>query len=151
MQAKRTTQSNHLATTDVDLGRFVAEHRASNADVSVVVVPADRRDDVGSVRVDACGRLARFDEKQGSTGAPYVNAGIYMMSRAILNGIAPGVPVSVEREIFPRWLAEGRDIRAFVHPGACVDIGTPERYQVAQDVLANVEAEASVAGEADQR
>lgn len=137
--------------TDVDLCRFVADHRASNADVSVVVVPADRRDDVGSVRVDVSGRLVRFDEKQGSAGAPYLNAGIYMMSRAILYDIAPDVPVSVERELFPRWLAEGRDIRAFVHGGACVDIGTPERYQVAQDVLAKVEAEASVAGEADQR
>lgn len=137
--------------TDADLREFVADHRASNADVSVVVVPADRRDDVGSVRVDGSGRLARFDEKQCSAGAPYLNAGIYMMSRAILNNIAPGVPVSVEQELFPRWLAEGRDIRAFVHTGACVDIGTPERYQVAQDVLANVEAEAGVAGEADQR
>ena len=137
--------------TDVDLGRFVAEHRSWNADVSVVVVRADRRDDAGSVRVDGSGRLARFDEKQGSTGAPYANAGIYMMSQSMLNDIALGVPVSLEREIFPRWLAEGKDIRAFIHTGDCVDIGTPERYRVAQDILANVEAEDSLERKADQR
>jgi NDP-sugar pyrophosphorylase family protein len=136
--------------TDVNLLQFVAEHRASGADVSVVLVPADRREDVGSVRVDGSGRLMRFDEKQGS-GAPYLNAGIYMMSRTILKSIAPGVPVSVERDIFPGWLAEGREIRGFVHTGGCVDIGTPERYQTAQDVLAKAEAQAGVAEKAEHR
>jgi NDP-sugar pyrophosphorylase family protein len=138
--------------TDVDLLQFVAEHGASNVDVSLVVVPADRRDDVGSVSVDGSGRVTRFDEtQQNTTPAPYSNAGIYMMSRAVLDDIAPGVHVSVESELFPRWLVEGRHVRAFVHAGHCVDIGTPERYQAAQDILANVEGAACVAREANQR
>ena len=137
--------------TDLDLCQFVEEHRASGVDVSVVVVAADERDDVGSVRMDGSGRLTGFDEKQGSQAAAYVSAGIYMMSRALLNNIVPGIPVSVERDLFPQWLAEGKDIRAFVHSGACLDIGTPERYQLAQDVLASTEGLLGVAGKTEQR
>ncbi len=135
--------------TDADIGKFVAAHRETKADASVIVVPADGRGDCGSVKVDVFGRLARFDEKQGSADARYVNAGIYILSRSMLSDIPSGVGVSLERELFPRWLAERRDIRVFVHPGECIDIGTPERYHVAQDILADVETGVSVAAGTD--
>jgi NDP-sugar pyrophosphorylase family protein len=61
-----------------------------------------------------------------------------MASRQILYDIPEG-PVSLERELFPRWLGEGRDIRAFVCQDACIDIGTPERYWSAQELLGRVE------------
>jgi len=47
--------------------------------------------------------------------------------------------VSLEEELFPRWLAEGKNVRAHLHEGRCIDIGTPERYLGAQETLANVE------------
>jgi NDP-sugar pyrophosphorylase family protein len=53
--------------------------------------------------------------------------------------ITPGVQISLEREVFPRWLAEGRKIRGFVASGRCFDIGTADRYQSAQNILADVE------------
>jgi mannose-1-phosphate guanylyltransferase len=117
----------------------------------VIVVPADGRGDCGSVQVDVFGKLARFDEKQGSADARYVNAGIYILSRTMLCDIPSGVCVSLERDLFPRWLAEGRDMRVFVHPGRCIDIGTPERYHAAQDVLADVETGVSAAAGVDKR
>jgi NDP-sugar pyrophosphorylase family protein len=130
--------------TDADLGCLMAEHRASDACVSVVVVPADRRADIGSVRLNGQGRVAQFDEKTGPAGPNYINAGIYVLSREIVERIPPGVSVSIERELFPRWLAEGVDVKAFVHRGVCVDIGTPERYQAAQALLAQVETDAGM-------
>ena len=125
--------------TDTDLREFVAGHLGSGADASVLVVPIDDRGDCGTVEIAPDGRLTRFMEKQGGAGAGHLNAGIYMASRQILCDIPPG-QVSLEREVFPRWLGEGRDIRAFVWPGTCVDIGTPERYWSAQELLGNVEA-----------
>jgi D-glycero-alpha-D-manno-heptose 1-phosphate guanylyltransferase len=137
--------------TDADLNKLVASHHEAKADASVVVVPADGRADCGSVRVDECGRLARFDEKQGSAEASYVNAGIYLLSRNMLYGIPSGISVSLEQELFPRWLAERKDIRAFVHQGKCVDIGTPERYHGAQTLLADVETDVNAAVEVHER
>ncbi len=125
--------------TDVDLAKFEAAHLEAEADVSVVVVPVDERGDVGSVVLDAGNNVVKFAEKEPSLFAQHLNAGIYMLSREVLHGIQPGVPISLERELFPEWIREGRRVKGFVHSGKCVDIGTPERYRSAQEVLAEVE------------
>ena len=129
--------------TDADLSKFVASYRESKADASVLLVPADGRDDCGTVLVDDRGRLVRFEEKQDSFHAAYVNAGIYMISRQMLYEIPPGIEISLEKELLPRWLNQGMDITGFVSLSRCIDIGTPERYRNAQDILANVEVDAS--------
>lgn len=129
--------------TDAELPQLVADHRESKADVSVVLVPADGRNDGGLVQVGPSGKLARFEEKQSRSGAGYLNAGIYTMSRRCLYEIPHGFQVSLEKELLPRWIREGKDVSAFFCPGKCVDIGTPARYQSAQSILANSEIEAS--------
>jgi NDP-sugar pyrophosphorylase family protein len=126
---------------DADLHRFSVDHGAAKAAASVIVVPADLRVDCGLVSVGENGRVVGFREKQCLTGSRYINAGIYMATRSVLCEIGAGLKISLEAEIFPEWLASGKYIRAFVVPGSCIDIGTPERYQQAQDVLANVETE----------
>ena len=125
--------------TDVDLQEFAIAHGESGADVSVVVVPVDERGDVGSVLIDADNNIIQFSEKTRPALAAHLNAGIYMLSSEILYGIPPGLPISIERELIPKWIREGRRIRALVHSGKCVDIGTPERYQAAQKILADIE------------
>ncbi len=125
--------------TDADLSAFANDFYGAQADMSVLVVAAEGRVDCGLVSADSSGRVFGFKEKQTATGNFYVNAGIYMATKPILNEAAPGIRMSLEEELFPRWLGEGKYIRAFSHPGSCVDIGTPERYQSAQEVLASVE------------
>jgi mannose-1-phosphate guanylyltransferase len=137
--------------TDVDLRAFVADHVDSKADVSLVVVPVDERGDTGSILLDADRNVVQFAEKERPLLAHHLNAGIYMLSREMLYGIPAGQPVSLERELFPRWIQEGRRIKAFVHSGKCVDIGTPERFQAAQETLAEVEVAAKPAGNEDYR
>jgi NDP-sugar pyrophosphorylase family protein len=129
--------------TDMDLGRFVAEHMAKKAEVSVAIVPSDGRTDCGSVFADESGRLTAFAEKQDNVRAPYINAGIYLLSKSLLLDIAPGLQVSLERELLPRWLAEGRTIRTYAAGSGCVDIGTPERLREAQEILAAAERNAA--------
>ncbi|MGA8022835.1 MAG: nucleotidyltransferase family protein [Candidatus Acidiferrales bacterium] len=126
--------------TDGDLAAFVADYRRAKADISMLVVPADGRVDCGLVSVDADGKVLGFKEKQSAAGTPFVNAGIYLATKSALAGIQRGMQISLETDLFPRWLAEGRYLRAFQHSGECVDIGTPERYQRAQITLANAEA-----------
>jgi len=125
--------------TDADLSAFVATHRESQADLSVVVVPTDGRVDCGLVSADPTGKVLGFKEKQSATGRQYVNAGIYMVDKKILYEMPANQRVSLEEELFPRLLAEGRNVRTFHYSGRCIDIGTPERYLLAQEILANVE------------
>ncbi|MGH9356706.1 MAG: nucleotidyltransferase family protein [Terriglobia bacterium] len=130
--------------TEVDLRKVLDDHRESKADASVVVVPADGRGDCGSVLLDEGGRLVGFQEKQGALHAPYLNAGIYMVSRNVLKEIPRGIEISLEQELLPRWLQQGKYVKGFVCMGRCIDIGTPERYRSAQDILANVEAQGTL-------
>jgi len=125
--------------TDGDLFGFAADYRKMKADLSALVVPTDGRVDCGLVSVDSSGRVLGFKEKQSATGMQYVNAGIYMVAKPILYEIPFNQKFSLEEELFPRLLTEGKNIRAFHHTGRCIDIGTPERYLNAQEILANVE------------
>jgi NDP-sugar pyrophosphorylase family protein len=132
--------------TDADLSAFADDYRAARADFSMVVVPADGRVDVGLVSVDPFGKISGFKEKQTSPGSGQVNAGIYITTKRILGEIPAGVRASLEEELFPQWLAEGKHLRAFRHLGECIDIGTPERYRSAQELLANAEVGGSRSG-----
>src|ERR1700722_3708137 len=125
--------------TDVDLLNFAIAHDDSGAEISVVVVPVDERGDVGSVLIEADNNIIQFAEKARPNLAAHLNAGIYMMPAEMLRRIPYGLVISLERELFPQWIHEGRRVRAFIHSGTCVDRGTPERYQAAQEKLANVE------------
>lgn len=121
--------------TRADLGAFVADFKIQAADLSVLVVPVDGRSDCGTVSVGADGRIVHFVEKEKSELPGYINAGIYLVSRQMFSGIAAEGQVSLERELFQRWLAEGKTLRAYLGQGQCIDIGTPERYWNAQELL----------------
>lgn len=144
MHSKAALIMNGDSYTDVDLRLFFTEHKVARTDVSILVVPADGRTDCGLVSVDSERKVLGFKEKQSALGKQYVNAGIYLASSQILSEIPAGTKVSLESEMFPRWLHEGKNLRAFQHVGPCVDIGTPERYQSAQVALAKAETGASV-------
>lgn len=124
--------------TDADLAAFTNAHRESAADLSVIVVASDGRGDCGSVTLAEDRAVVSFQEKPGPLGVAYINAGIYMMTRRLLFEIPAGNR-SLEQELVPRWLRERKRIQGFIHSGACLDIGTPERYRTAQDLLAGVE------------
>lgn len=144
LESETAVIMNGDSYTDVDLSKFVEAHRKSGADLSVVVVPADGRGDIGSVLVDSNGKVTGFAEKESRADSKYfINAGIYMMSRRMLLDIPACVQISLEKELFPKWMEAGKSMRAFHHAGSCVDIGTPDRYQIAQKMLASVEADSA--------
>jgi D-glycero-alpha-D-manno-heptose 1-phosphate guanylyltransferase len=124
--------------TDIDLCRLVLMHRKDQAGLTVTLV-AGTLADAGSVLVGDKGKITTFAEKCFVQGARYRSAGIYMVGKHLLARIPQGQQVSLEQQLFPTWIDEGRDIRGFIHEGTCVDIGTPERYQGAQAILAHAE------------
>jgi D-glycero-alpha-D-manno-heptose 1-phosphate guanylyltransferase len=139
INSKAALVMNGDSYTNADLLSFVKDYQTSNAELSVVVVPADGREDCGSVSVTPSGMVVGFKEKQSLDGRKYVNAGIYLIDKRMRAQIPSGAKVSLEAELFPRWIAEGKTFRAFHHPGPCIDIGTPERYESAQNTLTHVE------------
>jgi NDP-sugar pyrophosphorylase family protein len=127
--------------TAADRCKFVNRHGTSQADVWVLVVPVDGRVDCGAVTVEKGDQLPAFHEKRNAPGSQYINAGMYFMSRQIAKEIPLGTNVSLEQDVCPRWLAEGKYVRAHSDEAQCVDIGTPERYFRAQAILARAEGD----------
>src|SRR5271165_456384 len=139
--------TNGDSYTDVDLPKFVTEHRATGGDLSLVVVERDGRSDCGVVSVHPSGRVEWFREKSPASGTQYVNAGIYLIPKTLLSSIPPGVEISLEKELLPQWLKQGMHVRASISAGECLDIGTPDRYYRARRILANTEIEIAVSDE----
>jgi len=124
--------------TDVDLPRVVEEHRASGAAATLVLARVPNPSAYGLVETDESGRVRRFIEKpqpsQVTTNT--INAGIYVLQTSTLSLMPAAVKHSIERAFFPALLARGDLVRAHVHRGYWIDIGTPEKYlQVHRDIL----------------
>ncbi len=88
----------------------------------------------GRVEADSQNRIVAFREK-GISGPGKVNAGIYLLHRSLIESLPSGESLSLERDLFSKWLAAGM---LFAHPATVkrfIDIGTPESYQEAQSLF----------------
>ncbi|MEX2420424.1 MAG: NDP-sugar synthase, partial [Actinomycetota bacterium] len=82
----------------------------------------------GLVPTEADGRVIEFREKPAELAPGDINAGTYVLEPSALASWETGRNVSIEREIFPALIAEGRSIHGFVTDAYWIDLGTPERY-----------------------
>jgi len=118
---------------ETDLAAFWRAHRERNAVGSMVICEVADTHQSGRVSFDANGAVTSFVEKGASAGPGWINAGIYLLGRALLESIPVERPVSLERETFPAWI--GRGLYAFPTAGKFLDIGTPESYAAAQEMF----------------
>jgi len=115
---------------------LTAFHRRRGAGVSMALVRVDDAGRFGRVRT-AGGRVTAFAEKQGPGLPGWINAGVYLIGRGLVESIPAGRPVSLERKLLPAWVAQGR---VFAHrsAGPFLDIGTPGSYAEAEGFFRNV-------------
>jgi histidinol-phosphate phosphatase family protein len=114
---------------DADLKAYWAwqQRRGQNA-LLLAEVPDSSR--YGCVQTQPDGRVLRFDEKGTASGPGWINAGIYLLKRRALEEIPIGRAVSIEREMFPKWI--GGDLSGYRPKDArFLDIGVPDAYEQA--------------------
>jgi NDP-sugar pyrophosphorylase family protein len=96
------------------------------------LAPIADRSRYGTVEFEPATRLiTRFAEKaaEAEAGPGWVSAGAYVVERALLDLVTPGRPCSIERDVFPRALAEAGGLLAHPCRAAFYDIGTPESWR----------------------
>jgi NDP-sugar pyrophosphorylase family protein len=133
-----TVVLNGDVLTDLDLAGVVAEHRRQGAAATLVLTPVPNPAAYGLVELDREGNVTRFLEKPSpdQITTDTINAGIYILDTRLLALMPPAVNHSIERAFFPTLLARRERVRAHVHRGYWIDIGTPEKYrQVHRDIL----------------
>ena len=116
---------------DADLAAFRRSHAEEPSAFGMVLARVADASRYGRVEVAADGRVVQFAEKEPAGPPGWINAGIYLIPRDLLEGIEPTRPTSLERDLLPGWAAAGR-VRGFRAEGRFIDIGTPESYAAAE-------------------
>ncbi|MEU5842841.1 NDP-sugar synthase [Rhodococcus sp. NPDC047139] len=111
-----------------DLGAVLDTHVRTEADVTLHLVRVSDPRAFGCVPTDADGRVTAFLEKTQDPPTDQINAGCYVFRREIIEQIPSGRPVSVEREVFPTLLTEGKKVYGHVDAAYWRDMGTPEDF-----------------------
>ncbi len=123
--------------TDLDLTAMVAFHRERGALATIALTHVDDARPYGLVPTEPDGRVLEFREKPAEPVPGDINAGTYVLEPSALRAFPRGVPISIEREIFPRLIAEGLPVYGFLSDAYWLDLGTPRQYLGAHaDLLA---------------
>lgn len=126
----------------VDLCAYARWYQAGNYPAALLLTEVSDTRRFGQVRIVAGGGITSFEEKGCGQGSGLINAGIYLISREMLADIPAGRPVSIEQEMFPKWLSEGR-LFGYEQRGNFIDIGTPESYRYAEQFFETIRKKGS--------
>lgn len=75
---------------------------------------------------------ARPHEHRDFGGGKYLNAGMTILSRRIVDHIPAGRPVSLDREVIPELVRSGEPVYGLAVETEILDVGTPEKYAYAR-------------------
>ncbi|MGZ8570599.1 MAG: sugar phosphate nucleotidyltransferase [Actinomycetota bacterium] len=114
--------------TDLDLTEMATFHRERSAAVTIALHHVDDARAFGLVETDERARVLAFREKPTELMPGDVNAGTYLIDPAVLRTWTSDHEISIEREIFPRVIADGHAVVGFPARAYWMDLGTPEKY-----------------------
>lgn len=101
-------------------------HQETGADATLHLIEVEDARAFGCVPINNTGRVLEFLEKMETPKANTINAGCYIFTSDLLNSIPRDQVVSVERETFPKLLAEERNLFGYLDSSYWIDMGTPE-------------------------
>jgi len=121
---------------EVDLAHMRERHEAMQADVTVALRRIQHNDRYGQVTLDAQGEVVSFNSA-ASGGEGIINGGVYLLRPAVLRGLGyvPGDKVALEQDLFPCLFKAGKRVAGFVTDANFIDIGIPDDYYRAVDIL----------------
>jgi mannose-1-phosphate guanylyltransferase len=117
-----------------DLGPLLAEHRASGAAATMLLLPMPAGRSYGVVEIDAGGRIQRIG-RPGPTPLPGCSAwhfsGVHLLSPRVFEAMAAEGPEDINHDVYPRLFGED-GVRGVVVEAAWSDLGSPATYLEAQ-------------------
>lgn len=113
--------------SDINLKKFIK----SGANTICCSFVEDARD-FGLLKIKN-GKVREFLEKPKEKISGFVNGGIYFLNPKIFDGVTQD-EFMIEKEVFPK-LAEKGKLNAYIHNSFWIDVGTEERWRMAQAKL----------------
>lgn len=119
---------------DVDLNLFLQWFIGKGCDAALVLTKMNNASRYGIVHVDANSLITAFQEKNTIGRFHWINAGVYLLKKAVIRTIPQERPFSLEQEFFPSLA--GRDFHGYCSEAKFTDIGLPESYVAAKGFFA---------------
>jgi len=122
---------NSDAITDIDLEDYYVHFKEHGADMSVAAIPYTISVPYGILNLD--GRAIKGVEEK-PTYTYYANTGIYLIKRELLDLIPEGEFFNAT-DFMELLIEKGYNVIRFPLKGTWLDIGNPQEYQKAQDLV----------------
>jgi mannose-1-phosphate guanylyltransferase len=106
------------------LGVMALDQRKRTTSVTIAITRIEHAGRYGTVEFSKDGMVTAFLEK-ADRASGWINGGVYLMDRHVVNAIEYGRNSSMETDIFPSLAAQGR-ISAFHADPPLLDMGTPD-------------------------
>ena len=121
----------------VSLEQFNKMHQKHSAEVSIALFQVSEGGRYGSVQCDASNRIKSFREKGSRVGKCLINGGVYILNPAALNSklFQKTKKISFETEMLPELSRQNKTVCGFQFLGKFIDIGIPEDYEKAYNIL----------------
>ncbi|MBI4023177.1 nucleotidyltransferase family protein [Candidatus Berkelbacteria bacterium] len=113
----------------INLSDMAAFHQECGRAVTMALTSVADPSPYGSVRVSGTG-VVSFQEKPTSSPSVsrLINAGIYILDGATLQGVPKAGQSFLERDVFPQ-LAQTHALTGYIFEGPWFDISSPESYE----------------------
>lgn len=109
------------------------KHKSTFADISIAVKFIIETGRYGLIQSEKEGRISEFKEKVQDSGSGWINGGIYLIKRRLLENV-PATKFSLEHNIF-KLSCSKYHIQSFETDAFFLDIGIPDDYQKAQSLI----------------
>ena len=117
--------------TNIDYEDFFLHFRQHDAEMSVAAVPYNVSIPYGILNLDGRNVKGLLEKPQYNY---YANAGIYLIKRRALDEIPDGEFFNAT-DLIEKLIAEGRKVIRYPLNGTWIDIGNPQEYQKAKDLV----------------
>ena len=120
---------------NIDFKDLFDIHIDKNALLSMVLTHSQDGNDYGNVALDDSQNITSFKEKSDDKRECLINAGVYMMQNEIFSYMPDENNFSLEYDLFPKLITS--KCYGYIIENELLDIGTPERYKKAIDIIKN--------------
>jgi NDP-sugar pyrophosphorylase family protein len=117
----------------IDYKKLIAFHQKHKAEATLAMTLMPDARDYGTIEVASNGTIEAFKEKQPLMREAFINTGTYCFDRGVFSLVKTPSKFSIELDFFPHLTGKG--FYGFEVENKFIDIGTPDRYQWAQEHL----------------
>jgi D-glycero-alpha-D-manno-heptose 1-phosphate guanylyltransferase len=121
---------------EVELAKLLSFHREKKAEITMALLEVPLNSRYGRVQLGKENQIEAFQPISLDKKGGLVNGGIYLIERQVVDEMEiENHSLSLEDQVFPKLLKNGRQFYGFISASFFIDIGVPEDYSVATLLL----------------